>query len=302
MKKLKKILIFLLATLLPFSSTTVTAASNYDSKINTDAKTYTDFFGYSDASQNPFVNGSRYFKVSKNGEIFNIDVNGTTIQIAPSEEIGNKIVPTDISEITSQKNKNIIDSSLSLILDYINDSDVLKDKSEIIDFISEIPIKEADFDNAPSDIGDIGAIFSDEDEVIYLNRAQSESVCEWMISHEYFHAMAYFTHNNELGTYGYNTFNEVLTDMLTSSLNPSLGDNGIESGYKPLYPLLYPDINLFKDIWVKEYFYGYDEIYSKVSKDEMDLFVIILENFGEENSLELYNNIILKWYANVYTY
>ena len=96
--------------------------------------------------------------------------------------------------------------------------------------------------------------------------------------------------------YAFNLFNEVLTDMITSTINPQI-DKNIQSGYYLYYDLLYPYINLFGKDAIDAYFYGYDNIYKQIEKEEFEFFVILIENFGEESSDVYYNNLMYKWNA-----
>lgn len=73
-------------------------------------------------------------------------------------------------------------------------------------------------------------------------------------------------------------------------------DNNIKITF--YYSLVYPYINLFGKDAIEAYFYGYDSIYEKIDHNEFHFFVIVIENYGEENSDVYYNNLILKWYAN----
>ena len=178
---------------------------------------------------------------------------------------------------------------------YIETSSILIDKNNIENYINSLSIKAADF----TDDSAVGAYFSADDSVIYVNNEISEYVCEWMVCHEYIHAIAYFTHgeiNLDEVPYAYSLYNEVWTDLLASSMDPEINES-IESYYKGYYTLLYPYINIFGDETIKSYFYGYDSMYQKTSKSEFDFFVDVFENFGQQNSEVYYNNLILKWYS-----
>lgn len=301
---MKKLLFTLLFTLIltgcnsnatTQNDSTATANPNGDSSILNSAETFTIASGFTDKDLNPFVDGSRYFEVRRNSENeFSVDVNGTEMIIqTPSSSQPSGYQPLNKSDLTDQY-KEIIISSKELVYEYIDESTILKDKDNLKEYISSLSVQEATF----TDDKNIGAFFSPEDNTLYFNIDNTNHICEWIIVHELIHALAYYTHdcNMDNEEYPYNRFNEVLTEIITSSLNPEF-NNSIQSGYLKYFSLIYPYINLLGEDALEAYYYGYDNIYEKISKDELDFFVVVLENYGAENSDVYYNNLILKWYA-----
>lgn len=307
MKHLKKLFCFFMVTLMSMNGITSTAhAANaevlgsYDSAIINMANSYADSTTYANLDLNPFTqaNGGRYFNVTEpETDHFEVDVNGTPMTVVISKNGSvEDFEPRNISELDSDNIIDIIESSQEKIENYIDESSILIDKEGIKNYILSLDLKEAEFTNDSN----VGAYFSETDSTIYINKDNSNYVCEWMVSHEYMHAIAFYTHDEtELKNvpYAYSLYNEVWTDLLTCSLEPSINES-VESFYKGYYSLLYPYINIFKEDAIESYFYGYDSMYQKVSKPELDFFVTVLENFGAENSEAYYNNLILKWYAN----
>ena len=294
MKKLKGLLIIFLALVMLLTGCS-NAGKNYDATILKDACRVTSELGY-DTVDNPFKDSSRYFEVVKTSNCeFKVDVNGTEMLIQiPLNSQSEEYVPTNIKPV-SEKYSQIISKSKNLIYRYIDSSSILKDKDGLKNYIDTIDTKEAYF----TDDNNVGAYFSHTDSVLYINTNNTAYICEWMIVHEFVHAMSYYTHDFSINDeeYAFNRFNEIMTDIITFSLNPKIPDTVI-SGYSFYYSLVYPYINLFGKDAIEAYFYGYDSIYEKIDHNEFHFFVIVIENYGEENSDVYYNNLILKWYAN----
>ena len=266
--------------------------NDYDGVLLETAEIETTAFGFN-FNSNPFSDGSRYFNVLKESEEkYSIDVNGDKLTVLISiSDINLEYVPTNISDITAQYS-NIINTSRNLVFQYIDSSKVLKDKEGIKNYIEILPIKEASF---TKDSG-VGAYFSFKDNCIYINKDNSEYICEWMIVHEMIHAISFYTHDCsiEKEEYAFSLFNEVLTDILVSTINPEIVNNSI-SGYSPYYCLIYPYIYTFGTESIYAYFYGYENIYNKVDKNEFEFFVTVIGNIQESNSNVYYTNLIYKW-------
>ena len=282
--------------MLTSSPAIASAASVYDASVIDTAEYFSAATDYSNLQDNPFLTTKRTFGVSKTEDdsftYYKINVNGTPMEVHVPKDEDEHPAPKNISDVPN-KVQDVITSSRNLVFDYIDASDILEDKQEIKDFLSELPIKEADYD----DDSESGALFYPEDEGIYINRLNEEYVCEWMLVHEYFHAIAYFTNGYTVGEYGYTFFTEFLTDTLTSSLDPAISE-GIESAYSQQATLIYPYIALAGEKAISAYFYGYDDsIYRMIQKVEFDFWIIVLQNYGTNLSDVYYNNLIFKWYA-----
>lgn len=294
MKKLKNSLIIVISILMMLTGCSNAVETDYDSILLENASKVNAELGF-DINSNPFADGSRYFTVSKSSKNeFVIDINGTEIIVQiPSKTSSSEYVPSNVSDVSSQ-NQKIVAKSKQLVYQYIDVSKILKDKENIKNYIDSLATKEGIF----TDDDDVGAYFSHTDNCIYINKDNLEHICEWMIVHELIHAISYYTHGCSIENeeYAFNLFNEVLTDMITSTINPQI-DKNIQSGYYLYYDLLYPYINLFGKDAIDAYFYGYDNIYKQIEKEEFEFFVILIENFGEESSDVYYNNLMYKWNA-----
>lgn len=274
--------------------------STYDSQVINMANTYVDSSTtYGNADLNPFIksNGGRYFTVNEiETDHFDVNVNGVPITVIISQNNSvEQYKPQNVTDLDDNSIINIIESSRKKVDDYIETSSILIDKDNIENYINSLSIKAADFTDDPN----VGAYFSASDSIIYVNRENSEYICEWLVCHEYMHAVSFYTHKEtdlDNTQYAYSLYNEVLTDLLTCSLDPEI-NGSIESYYKGYYALIYPYINIFDIDAIDAYFYGYNTIYSKVTKPEFDFFVTVIENINEQNSEAYYNNLVLKWYA-----
>ena len=100
----------------------------------------------------------------------------------------------------------------------------------------------------------------------------------------------------EKETYAFDLFNEVITDLVTATMKPKIVNNAL-SGYSLYYDLLSPYLNLFGIESIEAYYYGYDSIYKKIGKDEFDFFVLVIQNYGAEDTEAFYNNLMYKWYS-----
>ena len=296
MKNLKNCMLLIIAMLMMLTGCATASDESYkdyDSIIIQNAEDVTNYSGF-DFGSNPFY-GDRKFTVIKNSPTeFLINVNGTVMIVRiPAKKSSSEYVPTNVCDI-STKHSKLVSSSKELIYEYIDASSVLNNKEELKSYIEGVSAKEATFTNEDN----VGAYFSYKDSCIYFNKKSSGSICEWMIVHELVHAMSYYTHgcSIEKEEYAFNLFNEVMTDIITASLSPKISKKS-QSRYSIYYGLIYPYINLVGIDSIKDYFYGYDEIYNYVGKNEFEFWVIVIENYGAKNSDVYYNNLILKWYA-----
>lgn len=264
---------------------------NYDVEVLERANEYTKYTEFAKKEENPFKDTNRYFNVNRTSvNEFSVDVNGTEMIIRIPESQNKEYEPENKKSI----NNDLIRQSKEKINSYIEKSKILKDKKDIMKYIESIEVKNATF----SDDVTTGAYFSYKDNTLYINKENEQYICEWMIIHEYIHAISYFTHNCDINNerYAFNLFNEVMTDLIASTLEPGLSD-GIISGYSDYYSIVYPYISLFGEEVINAYFYGYENIFEKTSEEEFDFFVIVIENMGKENSDIYYNNLIYKWYS-----
>lgn len=254
--------------------------TNYDGAILQLAEQQINQFGY-------VPNRTYSVDYADNG-LYVVDINGTEYQIQiPSPSNSDKIVVMTGDELGTKEQK-IWQNSKELIYSYIDSSNILQDKDEIKDFISNISAYIAEID--------VPALY--EDGKFFIGRNYVDATCEWMICHELVHAIADFTNGGvENERYAYNLFNEVMTDIITASMNPKL-EEGVMSVYMDYSSIGYSFIGCFGEDALESYFYGYSDIIEIIGNEhELDFFVLSLDNaYSNEFAMICINNSINHWY------
>lgn len=236
------------------------------------------------------------FTVSPSENAVSFEIEGGTefvINLA-GDSAPSPVMLYDISEV-GKNYADLISSSQELINSYINSSSILKEKEEIKKYIFSLPIKEVTCNE------EMVAAFSPKDGgTVYLNRVYADSICEWALVHEFVHAICFYTHGCDVFSeeYGFSLFNEILTDIITSSMEPE--NESVQSGYSPYYDVVYPYIGLVGASAIEAYFYNYDTIYQKIPKEEMDLWVTLIDIMENEDNSEnakmLHELFLQKWF------
>lgn len=231
--------------------------------------------------------GERTYEVSYHNGIYTININGNIQKVQKSTNTGNGINPTNVENCTSKKIAKIVDTSKTLLEEYIKSSSVLKNKEELINDIQRIEPKMANLGDAP-------AMYQDGN--IYISRANEKDVCEWMVVHELVHGLAVITNGGiENEPYPYDLFNEAITDVITMAMNPEI-KKGTLSGYLEYHEIALTYIGIFKEEAIKAYFYGYDSIWEEIGKEEVDFFVLSVDNYYSNLVANAcVNNSLLKW-------
>lgn len=218
-----------------------------------------------------------------------MDINGDIRKIEIADKKENKKDSIKCIDIElSKTSKEIIESSFLLVKDYIANSTVLKDKETIMQELDKIEVKIAEYDE----------VAEYRDGTLYIGKDYVNVICEWMICHELMHALADITNGGvENEPYAYYQFNEGLTDFITYTLNPQIPE-GYVSGYSQYYYYISLYIGCFEEKAIQAYFYGYDELWEKVGKDEFDFFVFSFENMEKDKlGIVCINNFFNKWGA-----
>ena len=232
----------------------------------------------------------RTFSVSLDRkDIYHIDINGEELLIKIEEDVNTFIEKTNRKEYSSK----VVEMSKKKIINYINDSDILKDKEELVQYINNLTFKTADF---PADGDSPPAEYDYKEDVIFINNSFKKYICEWMLVHELVHALCQKTNGGiENERYPFDRFNEVLTDVITASMNPKIKD-GISSVYSQYYGWIYLYLGCVGIDGIEAYFYGYDEILSKIPEAELDIFVESVEALGSQmDAIVIICNCINKW-------
>ncbi len=231
--------------------------------------------------------GERTYEVTYNQGTYTIDLNGEEFKVQNSGLGVENVILTNEEDCTSRKILDLVDQSKSLVEDYIKGSSVLRNKEELISGIQTIKTKMADIKGAP-------AMYQDGN--IYISRDSEDVVCEWMIVHELVHGLAVITNGGvENESYPYSLFNETITDVITKAMNPEI-TSGILSGYIDYHEIALTYIGIFQEEAIEAYFYGYDSIWKEKGKDEVDLFVLSIDNYDSTILAQAcVNNSLLKW-------
>lgn len=184
---------------------------------------------------------------------------------------------------------DIVDNARNKVINYINSSAILKDKEKLVEGINKISVKVAVMDS-------IGLT---REEAIYIDKyaleSYSDSLIEYALAHEYIHALAAITNGGiDKEVYGRNKLNEAITDIITAKLYPEISETN--SAYSDYYYYVLGYIACFKEKSLEAYFYGYDDIWERVGKDEFDFFVEMFANAPNNMYAFLcYNAFIIKW-------
>lgn len=285
-------MVTILATL-----TGCTIRSSYDERIINSAEKTWENLGYASV-ENPFEKGDRKFEIKEEESEgkFEVNLDGTRSIILNEGKVQRgEYSPKSIKPL-DKREKSLYESSKEKVVEYIESSEILENKEEFKNFLDKVTIRMATY----SEDELVGAYYDNKTNTIFVNELSEDQVCEWMFTHELIHALAYKTHGESEYTYMYTQFTEVMTDIITSSLDPELlEDELVISGYVPQYWLVYPIFTIFQDEALKGYWYGWEKFFidEKLDKDEFDLYVLVVANYGQENSEAYFNNLLLKWEA-----
>lgn len=194
----------------------------------------------------------------------------STYYILPNDVSSTNFVWTNIKEITSSDILETISESKKLIINYINESSILKDKEILISYINNLPVKSANYPN-----NSLIASFDPKLDIVFVN-IKTNLVDTHTIVHELFHALASKTRGNSKW-YEYTTtlFDEAFTEVLASSV--------IKPKYSTTYSnytrYIYHFIGIVGLEAISSYFYGLDEL--QISPIEFHLYTISVNCLDE---------------------
>lgn len=215
---------------------------------------------------------------------FSVDTDEQSSCIIVSRLVDNQSTPYNISDIPIFKT-HILSTSQSIVFKYIDNSNILKDKESIKKFLSGIQVKCSYFKNDTYK----NSHFDSKSNIIYI---RPNKVCKSTVINEYINAISYYTHGRKLGEYRYTKLNQIITNLIATGLSRE----SYHLDYMAYSPLVYPYINLFGDKAIKTYFYGYEDIYKAIPKEEFDFWIAIVDNF-DDGFKEYYDDLMLKWYS-----
>lgn len=279
---MKKIFSILLVISIAISMCSCRSSKNIDDKIIEKSNELLEKWGLEE--------GRTFSVVLDDQDIYHIDLNGYELLVSLEEPEYKE--ETNISNICECDSTvfEIVKKSKEIIINYIETSNILKDKEELKQYIINIPVKMADLSI------DAAAIHEAISGNIFVNNHHREAVCEWMIVHELVHALCEKTNGGiENERYPLNMFNEVLTDIITAGMEPKI-TSGIESSYSIYYNWVYLYLGCVGIDGIEAYFYGYDEILKRIPEAELDIFVQAFEQVEHsEDAIIVVCNCINDW-------
>ncbi len=214
---------------------------------------------------------------------FYVDIYEQSSCIVVSRLIDDQSTPYNIHDL-SIFDTQVLKTSQYTVFKYIDYSNVFKNKESIKKFLSNITIKCSSFKEE-----DRNSYYDSESNTIYIRPTR---LCKSTIINEYINAISYYTHGRKLGEYRYTKLNQIITNLIATGLSRE----SYHLDYMAYSPLVYPYINLFGDKAIEAYFYGYDDIYKAIPKEEFDFWIAVVDNF-DEGVKEYYDDLMLKWYS-----
>ena len=250
-----------------------------------------DLIAQTKLAQLDLVQG-RTFSVNINKGIYHVDINGTEVLVKIEEPAPQKTKKEIIGECKEDSVLKVIESSKKLVLQYIEESTVLQTKEELQEYIDKVPVAMARYE--PSNEETVAEYDLDE-KIIFINQDYKEVICEWLLAHEYIHALANKTNEGKKNMrYPYQLFNEVMTDVITCDLQPQIASD-IVSAYDRYYENIYLYMGAVgtKDA-IHAYYYGYEELLKKINENELDIFANLIGE-QEGDAPIVVNNCINNW-------
>ena len=221
--------------------------------------------------------------------IYHVDINGTEVLVEIEKDYIVENAKSNITECDSEV-MEIAKASKDKVINYIKDSNILKDKDELVEYINNIPVQMADF--AICEVIE----YDSEYDSIFINNQSRAEVCEWLLIHEIMYALSQKTNGGvENERYSYSLFNEVLTDVITAEMEPEITFE-IESEYSDYFTWMYLYLGCVGIDGIEAYFYGYDDILQRIPETELDIFVELFEHVNNnEDAIVILTNCINDW-------
>lgn len=234
----------------------------------------------------------------------------------------------DVEDVTDKEIEKYITNSKKYILQYIEQSTILKNKQELMDYITnEMKVKVATVID-PDTGEDNRVVASANNSYIYLNNRYLDDLDDATLVHEMLHVLSNHIRGSEPT---YLQLDEAITDMITEAIIPSMHEDLVKQGkiistnsYYQMMPELYkdlwPDPKFYKSCYdhyylytsplidicgekiLEGYFYGFENVYKDseiISKEEFDLFATTYNLMEDDSIYILYAKLLCKWHYNL---
>lgn len=195
-------------------------------------------------------------------------------------------IPKIIEEKNLPKKHNeMLINAKNIVLDYIDSSIKIKknDKQLAKKAIENIILHYGKFtEKRYSDI----AMVTVETE-IYINNTLSNYISEYTYLHELIHIVSNITNKGskyEYSSYRASNLNEAITDLISSKLAEKNNLSGMNvSAYQIYYEPTNYILEKFDMLEIFFYSEGYDKVISQIGQNELDLYILMMDNFEECN-------------------
>lgn len=173
-------------------------------------------------------------------------------------------------------------------VNYINESDVIKDKESCRKFVEDTKILNVKFTD--EEYCNMAMVTCNN--TIYLNENLQEYFCEYMYLHELIHVISNFTNAGtkyEFSSYRASKINEATTDLIALELAK---ENEIKVEYGSDYGAYYEYAYylIAKYDFLQTYFYsdGYDSMIRKLGKDKLDVYFLMVNYIEDTQDIICY--------------
>lgn len=278
---MKKIFSSLLTILMVVSICSCSSNMNVDEDVIGSANSLFEMWDFEEG---------RTFSVVKNDQdIYHVDINGQELLFKVEKDYNIENAKSNITECDSEV-LEVVKASKDKVINYINDSKILKDKEELVNYINNIPVKMADF------ASDKEAEYDYESDSIFINNKHREDICEWAVAHEFICALSNKTNGGvQNERYPHSLFNEVLRHNIIVAMHLEIVDH-CPSKYLGQYNYVRMYLACVGIDGIEAYFYGYDEILERIPEAELDIFVDALEQVDyNEDAVIIVCNCINEW-------
>lgn len=209
---------------------------------------------------------------------------------------------TEFAEFNNHQLR-LIESARAYVIEYIKDSNVLRDKEALIEGIQNVPFY-LFTDTTNSDLLEvIDAPAVHVGSAIFCNEAYEEFYSEYMLVHELVHHLRYLAHGKDFSNMMYigDVYDEALTDIIVKSTGldcPVI--QGYVCGYERYHSIIGEYLNVFGEKALEGFFYGTDEFINQFYdsfETEHHAFVCALEHYEEHDNPRIVCKAILKYWS-----